>query len=465
MRKMRVIQMLVLIIALMVFRGMVSINGTVHAQGPTSTATGNSGNGSSLLFLVDGTTLYLWDSTTQNKTPYLDLLSQTGTELRDVKIDPAQHFVYTVEGPLTQNGLGTETEANQVFQINILTKDRKLLFSASDITTLTISPDSQLMLTNHYVSGGRETNTQTLCVLDTSTGQCTEINARIGPGTERWIDNQTFVATFQSDQTLHTVNAKTFAQQALPGLESWWIYDDVLVPGQRLLLIGAHSRTAPVTSPAQFLTLNLDTSQVTVLAYSAANASYVSLTDMQLSPNGNYFLYGDSYNYELVDFHTGTIISELTKVVYVVWTPDSQNLIAIQALDDGSYPTIQVNAATGQVSQLSASEVGEIIPQQALMTVTPTPQPTNTPTSTPTATSTPSVDDLRTQVNICVTDDGLKNSLTVKINAGQLSAFINEVQAQSGKKIDQGCAKVLINLATYLQKNPTPTATKPGKTG
>jgi hypothetical protein len=47
--------------------------------------------------------------------------------------------------------------------------------------------------------------------------------------------------------------------------------------------------------------------------------------------------------------------------------------------------------------------------------------------------------------------------MNVKINAQQWGAFINEVQAQTGKKIDAQCANDLIQIATYLLNNPTST--------
>jgi WD40 repeat protein len=61
-------------------------------------------------------------------------------------------------------------------------------------------------------------------------------------------------------------------------------------------------------------------------------------------------------------------------------------------------------------------------------------------------------------VQQCVTEKGLITSLTVKINGQQWNAFINEVQAQSGKKITIDCATELIKMATYLFKGPLPNA-------
>jgi WD40 repeat protein len=71
----------------------------------------------------------------------------------------------------------------------------------------------------------------------------------------------------------------------------------------------------------------------------------------------------------------------------------------------------------------------------------------------------PSVEDLKTQVNLCLSDQGTRKSLEAKIKAGSWQAFINEVNAQKGKKISVDCADQLIEITTYLLNHPSPTKT------
>ncbi|MDE2179449.1 MAG: Ig-like domain repeat protein [candidate division NC10 bacterium] len=73
-------------------------------------------------------------------------------------------------------------------------------------------------------------------------------------------------------------------------------------------------------------------------------------------------------------------------------------------------------------------------------------------------------DSLRAVLNGCVTNKGILNSLTAKLNnaeaaeqrgnlnakAGMIGAFVNEVQAQTGKAVDRTCAAELIRLAQLL---------------
>jgi hypothetical protein len=85
------------------------------------------------------------------------------------------------------------------------------------------------------------------------------------------------------------------------------------------------------------------------------------------------------------------------------------------------------------------------------MTFTPVSVFTSEPTVTP-----PS-NDVRQQITACVKDEGVQNSLLVKLNSNQLRSLINELAAQTGKKIDASCAARLIQLTTALLTDPTGT--------
>ncbi|HLY26326.1 MAG TPA: CSLREA domain-containing protein [Aggregatilineales bacterium] len=61
---------------------------------------------------------------------------------------------------------------------------------------------------------------------------------------------------------------------------------------------------------------------------------------------------------------------------------------------------------------------------------------------------------LRALLLSCVRDQGLLNSLKVKVDARQWNPIINEVKAQSGKKISLNCANSLIGVATFLLNSP-----------
>jgi hypothetical protein len=57
---------------------------------------------------------------------------------------------------------------------------------------------------------------------------------------------------------------------------------------------------------------------------------------------------------------------------------------------------------------------------------------------------------IRAQFDECIHDDTLRQSLNTKIDAEQWQAFINQVEAQSGKAMTLECASELTELATFL---------------
>jgi uncharacterized repeat protein (TIGR01451 family) len=148
-------------------------------------------------------------------------------------------------------------------------------------------------------------------------------------------------------------------------------------------------------------------------------------------------------------------------VTTIAWNPNDSQIATIHYND----PTLRIyDAASG--TQVAAPQLplnyGYTLTPTATSTNTATPivTATSTPTPTFTLTPTPGPSDLRAKVAACVTDQGIANSLNAKINANQWQAFINEVQAQSGKKIPQPCADDLVATATYILNHPTPTTTR-----
>ncbi len=154
----------------------------------------------------------------------------------------------------------------------------------------------------------------------------------------------------------------------------------------------------------------------------------------------------------------------------------ARSLIALQALTaQNTRPdlTAALNSAIRTVATPSPTPTVSAIPQNVAGTAAATEPIAATPSSTPTVSATPegtvstpaatrtalSLDSLRAKISVCVTDKGTTQSLTVKLKVNQLTPFINEVKAQSGKKIDKACADQLLELAASLQHSQTPAPT------
>lgn len=61
--------------------------------------------------------------------------------------------------------------------------------------------------------------------------------------------------------------------------------------------------------------------------------------------------------------------------------------------------------------------------------------------------------DLQLQVDSCVTQRGIAQSLTAKIAANQLHDLINQVEALSGQQITSECAGELLRIAQVIREH------------
>ncbi len=157
----------------------------------------------------------------------------------------------------------------------------------------------------------------------------------------------------------------------------------------------------------------------------------------------------DTATFTLTPSDTPTAISTPTNTATYTLTP-TKSVTPTYTVTPSSTPTLTPSATRTSTATYTLTRTA---------TPTPTITPSATYTSTSTATRTPDDDDLRDLLKQCVIDKGLYHSLEEKLDHSQYDAFINEVEAQRGKKISIECADEMIALATYLSQHPTSTPT------
>jgi Tol biopolymer transport system component len=132
------------------------------------------------------------------------------------------------------------------------------------------------------------------------------------------------------------------------------------------------------------------------------------------------------------------------------WSPDGTR-IAFETNRDGNFEVYVMSTDGSGQTRLTNNPAQDAQPNwQSLPLGSPTSPP---PTETAEATA-ETMEGLRALVTECVTDHGVQNSLLVKLDHGQLEAFMNEVQAQLGKKITTQCTDEMVQMATALRGNP-----------
>jgi hypothetical protein len=106
--------------------------------------------------------------------------------------------------------------------------------------------------------------------------------------------------------------------------------------------------------------------------------------------------------------------------------------------------------------------IGLFLIAQATSSASPASQPLSTTLPTlptlPTIVTTPadapvSIEVLAEKTKACLVNPRQFNSFRAKLNVKKLNAFINEVRAQSGKKLKESCAPELIQMATALMQS------------
>ncbi len=123
-----------------------------------------------------------------------------------------------------------------------------------------------------------------------------------------------------------------------------------------------------------------------------------------------------------------------------------------------SLPETLSSPTASPTSSLTPEATMTVVTATATVEVTLSPSPSATLIAGPTAmalpslspSSTPNLEPLRAAIRACVTDRQILQPLLVKIDVDQLGAFINEVKAQSGKKIQAACANQLIAIAQTM---------------
>ncbi len=271
------------------------------------------------------------------------------------RIDAAAQFVYLIEASGRDQRL-LPTATNLV-QIDLKTGKRAIIFDHSGIFKFSISPDQQHMVISYY-EAAYAWSVQQSCILDLATLDCPPITLLIGESIAYWLDNESYVITTAEDIRIRLVNAATGTDTPLALPPEWYIYSAVPIPDTRTLLISATKQTdaTAVYSASSFLTYNIDSDELTELAYRAPNLTdYPLVTRWYFSPDGRYLFYGGGAKMALIEFSTGRLIGEVKSAINTGWQ-DNTTLIVQGSRDGNTIEILKINPADGLVTQLATGE-------------------------------------------------------------------------------------------------------------
>ena len=275
------------------------------------------------------------------------------------------------------------------------------------------------------------------------------------------------IANLQSQQTAKTNAEILYPYSAPADFNILWSNSETAF----LLTITTLSRT-PVSYYVNGYTNDITAAQAQLLVnMNIAGATYNANAAFDVSNDGNKAILSISSStlpviqslvlWNALSPNTSQLLQgiDASKVLGAAFAPGDETKILI-ANDQG---LLQYDLVTNTISSLQGN-IGSTPAMKAIFSpdgkfLAEVVATSNGQNSIYILSTTFSIEGLRAQVAVCVSDHDLGNSLNAKIDQQNWNAFINEVEAQSGKKIDKTCADQIIATATFFLTNPPPIPT------
>jgi hypothetical protein len=287
---------------------------------PTITSAGELEPGTILIEKSQG--LWLLDPSGQSTASYVTLANQEETLISTPKISSDGRYIYALLGPSSVGGV-KRNELHQLIQIDTRTKEKRTLFEYPGLFTIVaISPNGQKIILDYFVE---DAYYPIFCVFDIIQEDCEHSEFSLDWRHTHWINDSQFLTIAESAE-LYLVDAATLATERIYLPAPIHAFD--LLRSRQVLTFEKQGNR-----PATFYTIGLDTQQYQFLPYSTISNYYAFLSELQLSPNEKYLLYGHSENYVVIDFISGEMIGEIDEVFSAEWLPDSQGIIFVRGPD------------------------------------------------------------------------------------------------------------------------------------
>ena len=236
--------------------------------------------------------------------------------------------------------------------VDITTNQTRILYERSGIFTFVLSPDEQHMIIGYYESD-YYFSTQSLCILEISTGICTILEYRIGTNPGFWVDSSTILIPSLVNNQVPLLNIFTHQESFIPTPEDWQFAAVTPIPDTRMILISAQQSSEDRTQRAitSFFILNLDSLTFEMLPYTER----LIVSWWSFSPNNQYVIYERRHPI-LVEFLTGRAIYELTSLLNWGWV-NEHTLVAQRLNPNGTgMEIIQIDATTGGITTLAQGD-------------------------------------------------------------------------------------------------------------
>ncbi|MDX2139289.1 MAG: hypothetical protein SF123_14485 [Chloroflexota bacterium] len=281
------------------------------------------------------------------------------TYLVDVEVDRSNNNLY---GLFSESGVSNPFETpTQLQRISLTSGESEIIFEQAGAIDTALSPSSDEAAITYYQHGvsGAELAT---CILSFSDSVCTPLNVRIAFGAQ-WISSNSLLLSSQYPNSLIVANTRDGSIRSLSGLDSWLISAVAIVPSSNTLLVtGSRITTEEGFHPDQVLTYDLSTETASLHSYQPSSLDYIQSSLLEVTPDGRYFVVGNTQKVSVVEMDTGRILGELDGITHVSWFSNSQHLLAVEVVGLGNVSIIRFDLATATTTTLLSNQTEVPLP-------------------------------------------------------------------------------------------------------
>lgn len=258
---------------------------------------------------------------------------------------------------------------SQLLEADLDTKETTVILERDNLQDLILSPDEAHGVLTYFRPRG---TTFGMCLLDFTTKTCDDIEVEyVIRRSIAWLDNRSFV--FMIGNSIAIYNVDDRASEMVTAFDDWTALSVTPYPKTPATLVVTGIPPTPEHHPAAAL-FNITDDQVEQLEIKlSASAEFdrVPVTDISLSPDGEYLLYSHAQRYALINLTSGERVTELQNVTPVTWLPDSSGLIAIvSGENETSQSLVRFDLETRTFEVLIQNHEGmffqDIVPESAL---------------------------------------------------------------------------------------------------
>jgi hypothetical protein len=267
-----------------------------------------------------------------------------------VEIDAVHQNIYLIVawGRSTNfQALNVPTGAALV-RFNLATGEQHIIFDSTSVSNFALSPDGTRMVVFYY-SGGYRLSRQNACMLDLSRLMCQPLNFD-NAALALWFNNTMFLTRLVDSNPLRLVDVRTGITTPLIFPSEWKIYW-----GTPIAVTDSHmiSTENALTQSVKFLSYDLYTHEIQ--AYPASE-QFLTVSFLNISPNEQFLLYGDSSKSLLMELQTGRLIHEFTMVQSAEWINDDTLLMQGTLAEEDQTKIMRVDAVSGQLAILRSGD-------------------------------------------------------------------------------------------------------------